>query len=255
MAVLNVRLDDDDYGKLKELADGEGVSLSEYVRALLLEAVVPVQEQSELQGDQSAPDTFSVRDRVTLSLLHRILARVLPADADGPEGNAAYQLMKAEILEAGYTGQYWWEVAGMETELSKRDCKRVVDILEMFRILTYSIERIERGEKRIDGGLADALRYKGFDHNDSLEGHMARYVRFLMGDGEHWVELIPQVEDADRGNSHMQVLEVYLRMLTEYRRIMDSRKDRSSRDAYFLSKDELQRIADAQVHPSNRHRG
>lgn len=255
MAVLNVRVDDHVYERLKEIADEQGTTLSEYVRDLLLESVVPVDERSERHGDQPAPESFSLRDRLTLSLLHRILARVLPEDANGEDGDEEYQLNKAEILESGFTGQYWLEVAGFETELAKRDSERVVDILDMFRIITFSIQRLEKDGTSVDEVLVHDLRFRGFDHNDSLEGHMARYVRFLTRDGEHWTELLPQIEESDNGNSHMQVLDVYLRMLTEYRRIMDGRKNRYAHDAYFLSLDELKRLSDAQIHPANRARG
>lgn len=251
MAVLNVRIDDDAYERLRGLADADGLSLSEYVRDLLLEVVVPVSGRSD-HGDQPAPESFGVRDRLILSMLHRILARVLPEDANGEDGDEAYQLKKAEILESGFTGEYWFEVAGFETELSKQDCKRVIDILQMFRIITFSIDRLANDGHPVDGKLASRLRFSGFDHNDALEGHMARYVRFQMSDGRHWEELRPQVEESDNGNSHMQMLAVYLRMLTEYRRIMKGRERSYSRDAYLLSAEELGSIEAATVHPSHR---
>lgn len=249
MAVLNVRLDDDDYERLKELADSEGASLSEYVRDRLLEFVVPVSIE---HGDEPAPDSFSTRDRLVLSLLHRILARVLPEDANDVDGGLEYQLQKAEIIESGFAGEYWFEVAGFETELSKQDCRRVVDILEMFRIITFSIERLEKGGEKFDKGLLYGLRFRGFDHNDSLEGHMARYVRYQMRDENRWAELQPQAEAADNGNSHMRMLEIYMRMLTEFRKIMKPRERRFDRNAYFLTIDELRAIDAATVHPSNR---
>ncbi len=255
MAILNVRVDDHVYERLKEIADDQGATLSEYVRNLLLEAVVPVDERSGRHGDQPAPESFSLRDRLTLSLLHRILARVLPEDANGEDGDEEYQLNKAEILESGFTGQYWLEVAGFETELSKRDSDRVVDILDMFRIITFSIQRLEENGTHVVDELLYRLTFRGFDHNDSLESHMARYVRFLTRDGERWTELLPQIKESDNGNSHVQVLDLYMRMLTEYRRIMDGRKNRYAHDAYFLSLDELKRLSDAQIHPSNRGRG
>ena len=43
-----------------------------------------------------------------------------------------------------------------------------------------------------------------------------------------------------------------MRMLAEYRRIMDSRGRGFHRDDYLLSLDELEQIAAARVHPSNR---
>lgn len=249
MAVLNVRIDDDTYDQLKQLAEEEGTSLSEFVRDRLLEVVVPV---SEIHGDAPAPESFSLRDRLMLSLLHRILARVLPEDANGEDGDEAYQLEKAEILESGFVGEYWFEVAGFETELSKDDSRRVIDILEMFRIITFSIERLEGDGTPVDEKLAWGLRFRGFDHNDSLEGHMARYVRYQMRDGDKWEELQPQIDESDGGNSHMKMLSIYMRMLTEYRRIMKGRERRFDRDAYFLSAEELKAIDDATIHPSNR---
>lgn len=249
MAVLNVRLDDAAYDRLKELADAEGTSLSEFVRDKLLEFVVPISNE---HGDEPAPATFSTRDRIVLSMLHRILARVLPEDANGDDGDEEYQLRKARILESGFTGEYWFEVAGFETELSKQDCRRVSDILQMFRMITFSIERLKEQGAPIDESLAQQLRFEGFDHNDSLEGHMARYVEYQMRDEDLWTELQPQVAESDNGNSHRRMLDVYLRMLTEYRKIMKSRERSYDRDAYFLSADELRAIEDATTHPSRR---
>src|SRR5215207_9359803 len=110
MAVLNIRVDDRVRDQLKEMADDEGVTLSEYVRDLLMEAVVPVYEREMEHGDEPVPESMRIIDRQVLSLLHRILARVLPDDANDVDGDPEYQLMRANILEAGYTGEYWYEV-------------------------------------------------------------------------------------------------------------------------------------------------
>jgi uncharacterized protein len=50
----------------------------------------------------------------------------------------------------------------------------------------------------------------------------------------------------------MPMLDTYLRMLAEFRRIMDSRKRGVRRLDYLLSLEELERIADAGVHLSRR---
>ena len=252
MAVLNIRVDDRVRGQLKELADDQGESLSEYVRDLLMEAVVPVYEQEVEHGDEPPVESMRSADRQTLSLLHRILARVLPEDADDVDGDRDYQLMCAKILEEGYTGEYWHETAGFSTELSKRDCGRVKDILDMFRICTYSIDHLRKEGIKLDDQLICELKFMGFDHNDALESHMAGYVEFLMRGGERWTELQPQIEGNDGGNSHSLMLDTYLRMLAEYRRIMEGRKRGFSRLDYLLSEDELERIREASIHPSNR---
>lgn len=249
MAVLNVRVDDQVRDKLKDLADTEGVSLSEYVRDLLLEVVMPVQDPLEAHGDHPAPESLRMIDRQLLSLLHRILARVLPEDGGDVDGNRNDQLNQAEVLEAGFAGEYWQEVAGFRTELSMRDCRRVVDILQMFRILTFSMDRLRKSEP-VPKELARHLEFMGFDHNDPLEGHMAAYVEYQMRN--RWSELRPQVERNDDGNSHMEMLDIYTRMLSAYRRIMDGRKRGFGGYDYHLTVDELQQIADARIHPSRR---
>ncbi len=254
MAVLNIRVEDRIRDQLKELADAEGVTVSEYVRDLVMEAIIPVYERRVQHGDEPAPETMRITDRQVLSMLHRILARVLPDDAEGDkgdDGDADHQLSRARMIESGFTGEYWQEVAGFRTELSRRDCTRVLDILDMFRVITYSIERLEEKGTAVSEDLRYRLEFRGFDHNDGLEGHMASYVNYLMSDGR-WTELQPQVQKNDDGNSHHRMLDIYLRMLAEHRRIMDGRGLGFSRDAYLLSMEELQQIATARVHPSNR---
>lgn len=251
MAVLNIRVEDRIRDHLKKMADDEGVTLSKYVRNLVMEAVVPVFERELRHGDEPPQESLRIIDRQILSMLHRILGRVLPENANDVDGDLEYQLMRAQILEAGYTGEYWLETAGFQTELSKRDCGRVADILDMFRTITYSLERLDEEVPATDEKLKFRLEFMGFDHNDALEGHMASYVEFLMRD-DRWTELKPQLERHDNGNSHHRMLDTYLRMLAEYRRIMDSRGRGLSRMDYFLSFDELQQIAEARVHPSNR---
>ncbi|MFQ8345247.1 YfbU family protein [Mycolicibacterium nivoides] len=251
MAVLNIRVEDRIRDQLKELADAEGVSLSEYVRDRLLEAVIPVYERESEPGAEPAPETMRLADRQVLALLHRILARVLPEEANDVDGGTAYQLKRAEVIESGFTGEYWREVAGFSTELSKRDCDRVLDILDMFRAITHSIQKLQKDGDPVGEDTAYDLEFQGFDFRDGLEGHMADYVKFLMGE-DRWTELRPQLERNDGGNSHHKTLDAYLRMLAEHRRIMDSRGRGFRRDDYWLSKEELDQIAAARVHPSHR---
>jgi uncharacterized protein len=251
MAVLNIRVEDRIRDQLKEMADAEGVTVSEYVRDLVMAAVVPVYEPPVRHGDEPAPETMRIADRQVLSLLHRILARVLPEDGDDVDGPPGSQLRRARVIQSGFTGEYWQEVAGFHTELSKRDCGRVLDILDMFRVITYSIQRLEKDGTTVSEELKDELEFEGFDGNDGLESHMASYVEFLMSDGR-WSELKPQLDRNDGGNSHSPVLDEYMRMLAEHRRIKDSRSRGSRRDGYLLSMEELEQIAAARVHPSLR---
>jgi uncharacterized protein YfbU (UPF0304 family) len=251
MATLTVRVDDDTRDALQEKAQNEGLTLSDLIRGLLLEAVVPVREEVGYV-DGYSPDSLDPKDRQMFSLLHRILARVLPEDANDSDGDAAYQLERARVLEAGYTLEYNMEFYGIQNELSPRDCARVMDILDMFRTIDDSIARLAEDGTPIGAEIAEDLRYRGFDHNRPLEAQMAMYVRYMV-ENERWEERRDFVLGRESGNSHMPTLDLYLRMLSEYRRLMDSRP-RFPGSAYLLSEDELQRIAAEMTHPANRVR-
>jgi uncharacterized protein YfbU (UPF0304 family) len=251
MAVLNIRIEDQVRDQLKDIADTEGVTVSEYVRNLVMAAIVPVYESDDDHGDQPVPESMRIADRQVLSLLHRILARVLPEDNDDVDGDEAHQLERARVIESGFTGEYWREVAGFSTELSRRDCGLVLDILDMFRMITFSIRHLEKEGAVFAEDLSHELEFQGFDHNDGLEGHMASYVKFLRSDGR-WSELQPQVDRNDDGNSHSLMLDTYKRMLAEHRRIKASSDRGVHRKSYLLSLEELEQIASARVHPSRR---
>ena len=248
MATLTVRIDDETRDLLDEQAGEAGMNLSDYIRSLLREAVVPVSRR----GDSSdlTPETLSPHDRHSLSLLHRILARVLPEGAGDTDGDSEDQLGLARVLEAGYTNEYWVEFAGVSEELSKKNCVRVMDVLDMFRILDHSIERLKKDGVELDAETISRLRYSGFDHNDALEGKMADYVEHLIAK-DKWTEQADFVNGPRGGNSHMRMLPTYQRMLDEYRR-SNERRSRVSRLDYELTQEDLVAIADATVHPDNR---
>lgn len=244
MEIINIRVEDHIRDALKSQAAEAGKSLSEYVRDLLWESVIPLQRAKEgRHGDEPSPETLPLIDRQVLSLLHRILARVLPPAANDEDGNLEHQLERARILEAGFTGEYWREVAGFETELPKRDSRRVIDILTMFRVLTSSVEHHVSAGSAFDLDMVDRLSYQGFDFNDPLESHMARYVEHFVNT-QRFEELRPIIEKNDGGNSHRPMLPRYSRMLAEYRRVSDAPKF-EARDRYLLSREELERIANA----------
>ena len=251
MAVLNVRIDDDHHELLKHQAEVEGMSLSEFIRGRLLAAVVPVDDRQQQERTLDVtPTSLSPVERQTLALLHRILARVLPEDSNVEDGDAKYQLERATVLEEGFVGDYRTEFAGIRPELTAAQSSFVLDVLDMFRILTISIQKLAKETAKVKD--ASLLEFQGFDHNDPLEGHMATYVEYLMDERGLWKELHPQKKASDDGNSHSQMIDIYQRMLTEYRRIKDARRRGQGLFDYHLGVPELEQIANAAVHPSNR---
>lgn len=264
MAVLNLRVEDGDYEVLKDLAAREGVSLSEFVRAQLAVVIHPVGSPEErARSDEAvALRDLSVVDRKMLSMMHRILARLVDQDetpesrkwardAGEEDGTFTYQMQRAKVLEDGLTGEYWKETANFYPELSEVSSSLLMDILDMFQRITLSLEELADSGVEVEEKLRSRLSFKGFDFNDELEAHMAHYTEYLLGQ-ERWTVLQPQWDTTDGGNSHSPVLEVYRRMLAEFRRILASRDRGAGLHWRSLSLEELHQIERAMVHPMNR---
>lgn len=157
MATITIRVEDALRDALITRADAEGVTLSEYVRDVLLEDVSPVRE---VDSNGYRPETLTPTQRQTFALLHRILARVLPPDSNDIDGSTDDQLDLAATLEHGHTAEYWRTFAGIEPELSRRESSRVMDILDMFRIIDHSQQKLERDGLAVDAELAEALQFR-----------------------------------------------------------------------------------------------
>ncbi|HEY1570918.1 MAG TPA: YfbU family protein [Pseudonocardiaceae bacterium] len=118
------------------------MTLSAYVRDLLLEAVLPVFEDGNEHGDQPPPESMRLIDRQVLSLLHRILGRVVPEDSNDTDGDLEYQLERAQILEEEYAGEYWLEVAGFSPSCPHETAAGCQTSCKCSRVITCSIEHL-----------------------------------------------------------------------------------------------------------------
>jgi uncharacterized protein YfbU (UPF0304 family) len=250
VATITIRLDDAIRDAVQRRAEEGSLTVSDFVRDLIREAVMDLREADDPDG--YIPDTLSPKERHTFALLHRILARVLPEDENTDvDGDKAYQFQRAKVLEEGFTEEYWVEFSEISNELSRRDSQRVNDIFELFRITMDSIAHLRKEGIEVPEGLEDTLQFYGFDFNDNLESKMAAYVKHLVNDGR-WVEQSEFVNGPTGGNSHARLLDVYLRMLAEYRRIRSRRRPTLGIRDYLLSLEELEAIAAERVHPGNR---
>lgn len=254
MATITVRIDDSIRDALQAKANEGHQTLSDFVRDRLEDSVFDFrgdEGNKSSRGEGLEPETLSTIERHTLALLHRILGRVLPEDSNDVDGDKEYQLDRAKVLERGFTKEYSMEFLGLEPELSPRHCDFVMDVLDMFRIASFSIIELAQEGVEIEKSLQSALKFMGFDHNDRLEGQMSDYARFLVKSGK-WLEQKEFILGPDRGNSHGQTIPAYSRMLTEYREVKQHRTRKSGLKSYLLSEDELKQIAGARIHPSNR---
>ncbi|MCP9952328.1 YfbU family protein [Actinomadura madurae] len=245
MATITLRVDNQTRDDLEALARGRGVTVSDLLRAGIFEMLgkdVPT-------SDTSTPLTLTVVERRHLALQHEILA-MLHAD---DEYEAAYHRRVIEVLAKGYTGEYHRMFSDISPELSRRDCSQLWDLLDMFRVLKASLERLDAAEKRALGEGAEVrLSFQGFDFNDEDEGRLADYAQHLI-DTDRWQDLAEHFDDEhERGNSHSPRLATYLRMLEAFQPIWSAKvKDSglSHDDRYVLNLDELRTVLAAWPYP------
>jgi uncharacterized protein len=247
MATVTIRIDDATREELEEIAQTQGVTLSELVRGQingLLGRDVPMRDD--------VPHALSPQQRLLLAQQHEILA-VLRAQDDY---ESRHHRDVAKVLREGYAGDYGEVFAGIYSEVPRSECKLLWDILDMFRMLEVSINQLAAEDRTALGEDSERrLRFAGFDLNDSRESRMLGYVRYLV-DHDRWTEIKPQLaEIGDEGNSHGPRLATYERMLDAYTPIFDQivRGTRGySRDDRLLTLNDLMQVAEAWVHPSHR---
>lgn len=247
MATVTIRLDDDTREGLEEIARTRDVTLSVLLRDqidALLGRPVPMRDD--------VPHALSFQQRHMLEQQHEILA-LLHADN---EYESRYHRTMAEVLREGYAGEYDRVFGAIEPEMSRSECKLLWDILDMFRMLSASIDRLSANDRAALGDDNQRrLLFNGFDLNDSREGRLLRYVHHLV-ETDRWTEIKPRLgEIGDNGNSHSPYLATYERMLGVYMPIHEANvrgKRGHSPDAWLLTLDELKQVAEAWAWPGSR---
>ena len=243
MATLTLRLDDAARDEIEAYAGAHDLSVSEVLRAAIDRFL-----GRDVEMDRTdVPATINMTNRKVLALLHELLARV-PSDDD----DADHHRKMVEALDNGYAGEYSNVFAAVQPELSRTECELVWDILDMFRIVQASVAKLSKAERASLGEHGDlALEFAGFDLNDSLEGRMLYYVRYLIS-AERWEEFAPYFDAKhDRGNSHHPTLASYKRMVAAYKPIFSERVRKRGVSGMHLDADELRRVAAAWPYPGN----
>ncbi|SHK26795.1 hypothetical protein SAMN05216369_1279 [Marinobacter antarcticus] len=131
-----------------------------------------------------------------------ILEKLYPEDAD-------YYSKNRKALENGYELHYSWLTESISDGLSEEQCKEVLDILDMYRSITFSWQRLHDGQE-----IPDKLKFQGFDGNYETE---------LMGYVQYFVIELARFDELTYGkehpyfNSHGPMLENYRRMLAVWK--------------------------------------
>ena len=128
---------------------------------------------------------------------------------------------KITALASGYELHYQEALEDISEEsLSSDACREVLDILEMFRGITYSYMHIENKNPTLQ---KDRIRFAGFDGN--YETKQMLYCRYFIHDLERYSEIEELCGERFDYNSHCGMLSTYRQMLqtwNQYRRQLDN---------------------------------
>lgn len=252
MAQLNLRIDDTTRDQFDALARARGLTASDLARELIGQALGRDDYDSP-RGD-TTPNSLSALDRRRLALQHETLAILTAEDGeDGGGYEAEYHRKMVDVLNSGYTSEYYKTFQMIEPEMTDRDCSLVHDILEMFTQLEWSVQHLGAEERASLGEHADwALTFSGFDFNNSYEGRLASYAHFLIKD-DKWTSMAKYFDAKhERGNSHSPMLGSYQRMLSVFKPLWDTKvKKMGGPNNYRFSADELRQIIAAWPYPGN----
>jgi uncharacterized protein len=253
MAQLNVRLDDHTRDMFDALARARGLSASDLIRGLIDTELGRDGDPAAFSGD-TTPRSLSAVDRCSLILHHEVLAS-LTADPEEEDGgwDVRYHRRMIKVLSEGFTAEYSDMFQAIRPELPQRECQLVHDILQMFGILERSMEALSDDERAGIGEPAEyALRFRGFDFNDSREARLASYAQFLVST-DRWEEMADHFDAKhEHGNSHMPLLASYQRMLAVWQPIWSEKLRNFSPDSYLYTPEQLGEVLRASIHPDNR---
>ena len=242
MATVTLRVDDQTKDDLDALVRSRGTTITDLLRPLIDELTGRAIKRP---GDH--PVHLSAVERRILSLQHQILGKL---DPDLEE----HHRLRSEALDAGYAAEYAEEFFAVEPGLTARDCELVQDILDMFSVLGPSVDKLDPADVASLGHDAVALlAFRGFDGNDSIEGRMLGYAKYLLAT-DRWTNLADYFDRNDSGNSHWRNLPTYRRILEAYKPLIKAKTEGRgfSPEHYLLNADELAAVARAAIHPDNR---
>lgn len=168
---------------------------------------------------------LSKKERLAFIYQLQILEALYPDEASD---YAAHRI----ALEKGFTLQYSWMFEHLYEELSEKDCQEVLDILDMYRSITFALESLDANNPLRKHHLAI---FAGFDGNN--ESHQMAYVRYFIVDLDRFTEL--RRGDYPSFNSHCPMLDTYRAMLQRWQSI-------PARSRFKLSEQQLSLVLGAE---------
>ena len=118
-------------------------------------------------------------------------------------------------LEEGFVLHYDWMFEGLREELSREQCQEILDILDMYRTITFGLRNLDEGDVLREHYLA---KFRGFDGNN--EGQLMAYVRYFIVDLDRYDEL--KEGKLPSFNSNTPMLAKYQEMLLRWKELKRS---------------------------------
>ena len=163
------------------------------------------------------PKTLTIVERQILANQFRILANIYDDNSF---------LIKAEILENGYTGKYNEVFDVHIEEISFDVCKETEEILQMYRVIDKAIKSLNPEEaNELD---LEKIKFEGFDANNDPHYY---YAEFMIEKLELWQEYKDMYL-----NSHSRA------SLNKYKRMLKIYKSKISETKWELDKTDLEDI-------------
>jgi len=164
---------------------------------------------------------LSLKERLIISNQLRILEKLYPEEA---KELASHR----KAVEHGYKLHYKWLVQNFYDEMSEKECAEVIEILSMYRAITFSYNNMEDKSEleEVD------IKFQGFDGNE--ETNQFAYAQYFVIDLGRFQELAYNGEYTDF-NSHCPMLDEYRRMLEVWNTCEHKNK---------LTKEQIKRILD-----------
>lgn len=165
---------------------------------------------------------LSINERLILSNQFKILEKLYPDEAN-------YYAQHRKAIENGYKLHYGWLAEHLYDEMTEEECREVIDILDMYRALTFSYKDLD-DKSEID---EKEIRFPGFDGNN--ETSQLSYTNYFIIDLGRFNELRDNSEFPDF-NSHCLMMDKYKRMLNAWNQCPDK---------HHLGKDQIVKILGA----------
>ena len=153
----------------------------------------------------------------------RILEALYPDDAD-------HYAKHRTALEEGYALQYDWLLENVADDMSEAKCRQVLDILDMYRAITFRLSEMPADDPLREHHLA---KFTGFDGNN--ETRQMAYARYFVVDLDRYSEL--RQDEYPYFNSHCPMLSTYETMLERWNAAVHKHK---------LTRDEVATILGAE---------